>query len=60
MMGRLHTAPNVGALGASPSPLRGGVRGGGDLFQFGSTQPTPPSPTPSPQGGRGFYVGVPA
>ena len=39
---------------ALPSPLRGGAGGGG--AQFGTSAPTPPLPTLSPQGGEGFRM----
>jgi threonylcarbamoyladenosine tRNA methylthiotransferase MtaB len=55
----------VGDLGAPPSPLRGGVGGGGLPAKSGPpaanpTEPIPPSepatPNPSPQGGGGLDV----
>ena len=49
---RSNAAPPSGSSKGLPSPLRGGAGGGG--ARAGISKLTPPSPTPSPQGGRGF------
>src|SRR5262245_61526282 len=49
----VRTAQRRRTLGLFPSPLRGGVRGGGHAFGDIAAEQTPtPLPDPPPQGGR--------